>query len=206
MQDSNDSFSARNADPAKAPEYAFVIAGWPTVYTIGSSDYALAGDLAEFVAPLRAWADFPSGSGAKVKGRPEEGKMTIGQMDVEVLDRVENGVRAMSNLLSRQAYLDGNVSGAKTYLTSAITAGQTDNIPVASVAGLSAGQVVHISFEAIRIGSISGLNLNGCTRGYHQVAIPCRSYRRSNTESKPRKTPGRRRMQTCSSTVTNSRP
>lgn len=165
MQTPNTSFDSRNADPAKAPDYAFLIAGWPTVYTIGRSDYALAGDLAAFTS-IRTWADFPSGSAGKVKGRPEEGKMTIGQMDIEVLDRVEDGVRTISSLLSRQAYLEGNAPGTKTFLTGAITAAQVDNIPVNSVSGLSNGQVVHISLEAIRIGTISGSNLMGCTRGY----------------------------------------
>ena len=166
MQPSNTSFDARNADPAKAPEYAFVIAGWPTIYTVGRADYTPAGELATFPSQ-RAWADFPSGSAAKVKGRPEEGKMTIGQMDIEVLDRVEDGVRAISSLLSRQAYLEGNAPGTKTYLTSATTASQTDNILLASTAGLSTGSVIHISLEAVRVGTVtSGTRLDGCTRGY----------------------------------------
>src|SRR5688572_946988 len=164
MQSSNTSFDARNADPSKAPDYAFVIAGWPTVYSVGRSDYSLAGDLSNF-GPIRAWADFPSGSAGKVKARPEEGKMTIGEMQIAVLDRVENGVRAMSSLLSRQAYLDGNKPGTKTFLQNNITP-TTIDIAVDNVDGLSNGGTVHIGLEAIKIGTINGTTLMGCTRGY----------------------------------------
>src|SRR5690242_5954474 len=93
------SFAAQNAVGAKKLDYAFVIAGWPTVYTVSLSSYALAGDLANFSA-INAWADIPACAGAMVKGRPEEGCLSIGQMDITILDRRSSGVRQITDLLS----------------------------------------------------------------------------------------------------------
>ena len=44
------SFAAQNASGSKALDFAFIIAGWPTVYTVARGDYALAGDFANFTS------------------------------------------------------------------------------------------------------------------------------------------------------------
>src|SRR3990167_1198113 len=144
-QASNTSFDSRNSDPHKAVDCIFAIAGWPTVYSVVKSDYTLAGDLANFTS-IRKWANFPSGASAKVKGRPEEGHMTLGQMDIEVQDKVENGVRAISDLLARQSYLEGTSTCTINQLNGRITRADT-TITVDSTTGFAASGTIHIGLE-----------------------------------------------------------
>lgn len=156
-------------DPHKAVDFALVVAGWPVIYTVAGGDYSIpaSGDLssAEGFTTVRKWANAPTGSAAKVKGLPEDGHMTIGQMDMEVLDVNETGVRALSDLLSRQAYLEDVSTGTETQLNGALTSSAT-TVVLDSGTGLSEGDVIHISQEAILLGTKSTNTFTGCTRGY----------------------------------------
>ena len=168
-QTSNTAFDNFSSNPSKSPDFILAIAGWPTLYSCFKDDYTLAGDLANFTE-IKAWMNVPSGAGAKVKDRPENGKTTIGQMDVEIQDRMADGARAISRLMSRQAYVEGTSSGTTTALSSA---GQIDltrtatTINVDDTTGIVANDVIHIGLEAIKVGSVaSSTQFTGCTRGY----------------------------------------
>lgn len=158
------SFAAQNALGAKGLDYAFVIAGWPNVYTIAKSSYSLAGDFLNF-STLRAWANIPSAAGASLKGRPEEGALTIGQLDIAVLDRVFNGKRELTDLLAREAYLEGTSAGVITSLTATASNAAT-TITVASTTGFPSAGTIHIGFECIKYTGTTSTTFTGCTRGY----------------------------------------
>src|SRR5437660_11499729 len=108
------SYAAKNAQSAKDVDFILAISGWPTLYSVVKGSYAIpaSGDLssASGFTAIQPWMNAPSGVAAKVKGRPEEGGMTIGQMDLEIVDRVSTGKRALTDLVSRRAYLDGTVT------------------------------------------------------------------------------------------------
>src|SRR5436305_1617014 len=111
MQTVDPSYAAKNAQSAKDPDFIFAISGWPSLYSVVRGDYTIpaTGDLstASGFSKVYPWMNIPNGAGAKVKGRPEEGGMTLGQLNVSILDRRVNGVRALTDLVSRQAYTDG---------------------------------------------------------------------------------------------------
>ena len=163
-QTSNTSFNERTADPAKALEYAFVIAGWPTIYTMNSAGHTLAGDLANFTAQ-RNWLTELGGSAGKFKGRPEEGQTTIGQLDVGIVDKVDAGVRAISDLMSRQAYIEGTSTGYSTTLTGNHTRTVT-TITVASTTNFPTSGQIHIGQECINYTGVTATTFTTCTRGY----------------------------------------
>ena len=164
----NSSFAAADADPAKALDYAVAIAGWPTLYTVGSGHTIPAsGALAEF-ASTRGWANCPGGAAAKVKGRPEVGQMTIGQMNVTIQDKREGGVRALSDLVSRQSYILG--AGATTTLTQVLNRGETTTISVASTTGFPSSGVLFIGQEAIKYTGTTATTFTGLSRGYRLSA------------------------------------
>ena len=168
-QTTNAQFDAARQDRAKAVDYILAISGWPTLYSLAST-YSIpgSGDLSQF-ASVRQWmVSAPKGAAAKVKARPEEGDMTIGQISVEVQDRTEDGTRKITDLLSRQAHLEGTSSGATTTLNGNITRSAT-SITLTSGAGFSQNDVVYIGNEAIRLGDKSGNTFGGvtpCVRGY----------------------------------------
>jgi hypothetical protein len=82
-------FATLNAFANKTIDYAFVIAGWPTVYTVVKDSYALSGTPFSQFTNVRAWADVPAAVGAAMKSRPEEGGLTIGELEIDVQDRFE---------------------------------------------------------------------------------------------------------------------
>lgn len=160
---------SQNDSAAKSLDFAFVIAGWPTIYTIAKSDYTRAGIFANFTA-TKVWASVPvSPTGQAVKGRPEEGGMTIGEMEVSILDRSSGGSREMTDLLSREAYLRGPAgsSGTATTLNGPLSNDPTiTTITVGSVGGFSSsGGFAYVGLECIKYTGTSGNTLTGCTRG-----------------------------------------
>lgn len=159
------SFSAQSAQSAKSLDYAFVIAGWPTIYTVAKENYTLAGDFANFSAPIHAWANIADCQGARVKGRPEEGGLSIGQMDIGILDRLSGGVRTLTDLLSRQAYLEGTSPGQITTLTAALD-NSAATVTVASTSGFPTAGTIHIGLECIKYTGTTSTTFTGCTRGY----------------------------------------
>lgn len=171
MQDAEPEYEQLDLDPTKEPDFLVAIAGWPTLYSVIGADYAIpaTGDLAQF-SSVRAWASAPKGPSSRVKERPEDGGVTIGALDIEILDVNETGVRALSDLLSRQAYVEGTSSGTITTLATAINATET-TVVLGSGTGLEEGDVVHISQEAILLGSKVSATFTGCTRGY-QLSSP----------------------------------
>jgi len=158
------SFFAQNAQGAKGLDYAFVIAGWPTVYTISKDTYALAGDLTNF-STIHKWANIPVAAGASVKGRPEEGGLTIGQVDVDVLDRVANGKHELTDLLAREAYLEGTSAGVVTALSADLSNSAT-TVTVGSTTGFPASGTIHVGLECIKYTGTTSTTFTGCTRAY----------------------------------------
>lgn len=170
----------QNAQNAKDVDYAFVIAGWPTIYTVAKNTYALGGDLSaangfappNTATPLvtsNAWADVPDAIGSGAKGRPEEGSCTIAQIDVGVLDRVTNGKRALSDLLSRQAYL--RVLTLTTNLSVSVPNGFQDpggihSLPVLSTSAFPNAGTIYVGLECIQYTSKTATTFDGCTRGF----------------------------------------
>ncbi len=166
-QTSNTLYDEVMANPSVAVDYAFVIAGHPTIYTVNEDGYSIpaTGDLstAEGFTGIRQWLYVPKGAASSVKGRPEEGAASIGQIDVEILDMVESGVRALSDLVSRQYYLEN--TGAETTLNGDISASAT-TLVFTDATNLSEGQIVHIGQEAVLLGTKSSNTFTDCTRGY----------------------------------------
>lgn len=164
MQTIDDSLKTRDAIASKDLDFAFLIAGWPTIYTMrGDTGYSVptTGDFSQFTAIQTGWMQPPSGSAAKMKKRPEEGQSTIGQMDVEIIDANVSGGRKLSDLLSRQAYLEGASAGAITTLSANMTRAGTGTITVASTAGFPAApSVFFIGQECIRYDAMTGTTFN----------------------------------------------
>jgi hypothetical protein len=158
------SFAAQNLAGAKGLDFAFVIAGWPAVYTVSKDSYAFAGDLASF-STAHAWANIPEAVGARVKDRPEEGGLTIGQLDVSVLDRVSGGVRQLTDLLAREAYLEGTSPGTVTALTVTLDTVMT-TVTVTSTTGFPSTGTIHVGLECIKYTGTTATTFTGCTRGY----------------------------------------
>ena len=174
-QSVNASLSARDAQSAKALDSAFVVAGWPTVYTVAKSyQVPSTGDLSTAngfsFGSTQAWASIPDAVGQGVKGRPEEGGITIAQLDIDVLDRVSSGKRQISDLLSRQAYLNGaSPAGPTTTLSGALSNGLTEtsgNITVASTSAFGNTGVIFIGLECIYYGKKTSTQFQNCVRGY----------------------------------------
>lgn len=185
------SFASETAKSAKAIDIAFVVAGWPIIYTIGTTrttaQLPATGDLstANGFTAARAWASIPDSIGESAKGRPEEGTMTIAQVDVSVLDRYAGGKREISDLLSREAYLDAALARAAalpdapstptgiaaTLNTAASVSATTLNLASDAAALSASGGIVYIGLECIKYGACAPhgdgtYDLTGCQRGY----------------------------------------
>jgi hypothetical protein len=168
-------FATQNAQGAKDLDYAFVIAGWPVIYTVAKNSYTPAGALspwASFTNPIQAWANIPDAVGGNPKGRPEEGTCTIGQVDIDVLDRVYQGTRALSDLLSRQSYVIGAQQQIPITLASPLT-GSSTSVNVTDANGIATGSLIYVGLECIKVGTKvqrtypdTSWDLNGCARGY----------------------------------------
>ena len=84
-----------NTQSANAIDFALVIAGWPTIYTVSKNYSTLPSTSGTdvlstangFVGPTKALANIPDSVGVTVKGRPEEGSCTIAQLNIDLLDR-----------------------------------------------------------------------------------------------------------------------
>jgi hypothetical protein len=159
-------FNAESAKIAKAVDWLFVIAGWPTVYSCVNSTYTLAGDLANFTTIL-PWASPPKSAASETKGRPEEGSQTIGRWSVVLQDKQSSVARrSITDLVSRQAYVLGNAgSGHTTYLTVALTASAT-TVTVNSTTGFASSGNIYIGQECIHYTGTGATTFTGCTRGY----------------------------------------
>lgn len=161
----------QNNQSAKAVDFALVIAGWPTIYTVARS-YTLpsSGDLSDssgsgFDSKTRAWASLQGRKGAAARGRPEEGTCSSGSVAISVLDYIASGRRELTELCSRQIY--GQAAGDYPRLTSEIDEASTD-IAVTSVAGFSStGGFAYLGIECLRYSSVneSTSALEGCSRG-----------------------------------------
>lgn len=168
-QTSNSDYDAAMADQTKTLDWILAIAGWPTLYSVARSDYSLAGDLANF-SSVKAWMNIPKGTGGKCKGRPEEGAVTIGALDIELLDMVADGVRHVTDLAARFAYLLDVKSGPETSLRNPLTSNAT-TVDVVDVAGFTVPGNIWIGQECIRVtgtsgSALTGYSFTGITRGY----------------------------------------
>lgn len=175
MQTIDLSLEARDKLAAKDLDYAFVIAGWPTIYAMrGDSNYSIpaTGDLSTFSAIEKGLLQIPSGASSKVKARPEEGRMTIGQLDVSILDKVLLGKRSLTDLISRQAYLEGTSPGAITTMTGSMTRTSTTNIVVQSTSAFPSAGQVYIGQECINYSSKTATDfvIASGGRGYRLTA------------------------------------
>ena len=157
-------YTERMADPSKRVDYAFVISGWPTVYTVAQSGYTAAGDLANFTS-FRSVMDLPRFAGAKCKGRPEEGKTSIGEMGVKIQDRLASGTREMTDLASRFSYLLDDSTGNEDTVDGNMSRSIT-TITVDSTAGFASSGNIYIGQECIKYTGTNGTQFTGCTRGY----------------------------------------
>ena len=194
MQTAGTAYQQLDASPSKRPDFLLAIAGWPTLYSVADDSYALSAGAHDLSSTngfdtIRKWSDFPEISAAKMKGAfPESGGYDIGDMKVELLDKHDTSTttRDLTDLLSRQARLEGNLSGAEYQLSATVTTLKADTtIYLVSNAGIVAGDVIHISQEAIKVGAVNGdgIRLTGCTRGYlltnatqHEVGVKVYSY------------------------------
>lgn len=163
-------YAGFDQSPSKAPDFLLAISGWPILYSVHSVHAipATGGDLAQTKGfkLCRNWANLPSASESKHKTpQSEGGELTIGSCEIEILDRVEDGVRQFSDLLSRQAYLEGNVAVVETTLDAAI-APSTFDVDLATGTGFEEDDVVYIGHEAIRLGTKTGSVFSGCDRGW----------------------------------------
>src|SRR5689334_20085148 len=143
-------YSELDADQSKAPDFLICLAGWPEVYTchstptIPASGFDVCTDEGFDATRVRMWAERPNIAGEKMKGvRPEEGGFTIGEMEVDILDKygVSTFTRDLTELVSRQALLEGNLSGTETTLTDSPLTKAATTINLASTAGLASGSV-----------------------------------------------------------------
>lgn len=174
-------FATQNALASKAIDYAFVIAGWPTIYTVVKDSYSLSGTPFSQFTAARAWASVPAAAGASMKGRPEEGGLTLGEMEIDVLDRTEGASHAISSLLSREADLRGPAgsSGTATRLAGDLSASETTSAAVVDASALPSSGVVYVGLECIHYASKSGNTLQTLTRGYRLTSPtrhPSQSY------------------------------
>ena len=198
-QTASASYQELDASPAKRPDFLFVIAGWHEVYAVADDTYTLSAGAHDVSSTngftrIRKWAGLPEISAAKMKGAfPEAGGFDIGDLKIELLDKhgVSTTTRDLTDLLSRQAYIEGNKSGVET-TTSAVHTKTATTINLASTTGIVAGDVIHISQEAILVGTVaSGTQLTGCTRGYlltnatrHETSVKVYGYI-PNLEGRP---------------------
>lgn len=168
MQTWSDAAGHNTRAGAKAIDFALAISGWPTIYSVVATALpSSGGDLnsTNGFTSVKPWMNIPRIAGSSVKGRPEEGSSTIGQADVEILDRWVSGARSLTDLLSRDAYVNGTSSMFTTTLNGAITRTDT-TVVLTSGTNFAGGSVIHIGQEAILLGSKSTNTYTGCTRGY----------------------------------------
>lgn len=151
------------ADLHKPLDVMLVISGWPTVYTVASSSYTLEGDVADFDA-VRNWMSLPNFAGGKLKGRPESAEYALGDCAVEILDVTESGVRSISDLASRFAYLLGKSSGPENQLNGALAIGST-TVTVDDTTGFPSSGRIWIGQECIAYTGTTATTFTGCTRG-----------------------------------------
>lgn len=193
-QTASASYQELDASPSKRPDFLLAIAGWPTIYSVADDAYALSAGAHNLSSTngfttIRKWSELPKISETKVKGdRPEGGTVDIGDMTVELLDKhgISTVTRDLTDLLSRQAYLEGNRTGAEYQLSATVTLTKAaTSVVLVSTAGIVAGDVIHITQEAILVGAVNGdgITLTGCTRGYlltnatrHEVGVKVYGY------------------------------
>lgn len=211
---SSASFLGQNAQGAKSVDYAFVIAGWPTIYTIAKS-YSIpsSGDLSTsngFIGPTQAWASVPDSVGMGTKGRPEEGACTIAQVDIDVLDRVAAGTRAISDLISRQSYLAAEAANPQTwtYLKSDLSNGAA-TVHVGDVSTWPTSGIAFVGLECLTYAGTQNLgdgtwNLTGCTRGYRLTSPMTHVGQVTDPTSLTVTSPGARVYNNASSTTSNT--
>lgn len=158
---------ARETDP----DFALVIAGWPIIYVCHKGDYSIPSsggtlNAANGFTTIRKWMNPPSGYTSEIKGvHPEGGKHDIGVMDCDLLDINADGYRELSDLVSRQAYLEGTSSGTITELAGAISKTDT-TITLDDSTGFVEGSLLYLSQECILLGSKVTNTFSNCTRGY----------------------------------------
>jgi len=191
-QTASAAYQELDANPSKRPDFAFVIAGYPTIYSVADDTHALSAGSHDIsttngFATVRKWSDLPEISAAKMKGAfPEAGGYDIGDLKVELTDKygVSTTTRDLTDLLSRQAYIEGNRAGSEYELTDDPLTKAATTINLVSTTGIVAGDTIHISQEAIKVGTVaSGTRLTGCTRGYlltnasrHEVGVRVYGY------------------------------
>ena len=192
MQPANTAYEGADRSPSKTPDFAFVLAGHPTIFTVGSDAYSIPSTGASGLttgngfSTVRRWLNAPKIAASKIKTpHPEGGECDIGACDVEILDRMDAGTRAWTELLSRQALLEGNAPGNKTSLSAGIGKATTI-ITLADVSAFDTGDIVWIGHEAILLGDRAGNtfgNITPCTRGYllttpteHAAGVACYDY------------------------------
>ena len=164
MQTVSTEYTNAMDDPTKRADFILAISGWPTLYSVASSAYSLAGDLANFTG-IKAWMSIPRGASSKVKGRPEGGSVTIGETVCKIQDRVSGGSRALSDLASRFAYLLGESTGNENQLDGTLAIGAT-TVTVDSTTGFPSAGTIHIGQECISYTGTTATTFTGCTRGY----------------------------------------
>ena len=166
-------YAGLDEDPHKEPRFVVAIGGWPTLYAVGSETLTIpaTGDLSTATGhtAIRNWASLPDSAGQKTKtNRPESGGTSLGQVDVDILDRYDDDVgRAISDLISRQAYLEGTSSGTITQLNaSADLSISSGTVTVDDTTGFASSGNIWISQECIHYTGTTGTTFTGCTRGY----------------------------------------
>lgn len=162
---------SRNLQNAKAIDFAFVIAGWPTIYTVSKS-YSLPS-----FGALSTGNDFDavtiactSNLGLPVSatvGRPEEGATESARLDIELFDTFSGGRREVTDLCSRAYYGDDLTS--RPTLVNDVTSSET-LIQVSSLDGFSlTSGFAFIGPECIKYSRAypdgSSCWLEECTRG-----------------------------------------
>lgn len=180
MQTSNPEFDALSASRNRAHEYLVAIAGWPTLYSVSQATYALedltiGGDKLSQFTGIQPVAEPPKGAGASAKGRPEEGSQTIDALEIAILDKRLQGTRVGTELVSRPAYLFGNLGTSATTEASYYIPPDTTFIPATDNSAFDEGDVIYIGQECIKLGPraynqwyyfVNADGWTGCTRGY----------------------------------------
>ena len=191
-QTASTDYASLDRSPSKRPDFVLAIAGHATLYSVADDSYTLsagAHDLSSTngFTTIRKWAGLPEISASKMKGAfPEAGGFDIGDLKVELLDKhgESTTTRDLSALLGRQAFLEGNQTGSEYELADDPLTKAATTINLVSTSGIVAGDVLHISQEAILVGTVaSGTQLTGCTRGYlltnatrHEVGVTVYGY------------------------------
>ena len=168
----------QNLEAAKAVDYALVIAGWPTVYTVARThDLPGTGLLSTakgFAPKTQPWASLPRPAEVGTVGRPEEGICSIGMVRVDLLDRRSGGRRGITDLCSAHARAEDDSSYPRSPLYGGPLDEETTVVSVVSGDSFpSAGEVFLggecIRYEAKMAGPFGSTTLLDCTRGHRMT-------------------------------------